>query len=817
MRHVIKMTLPFWVWALFICRITAFAHQQNAQMPCKNMRASAGMATVHDLKINDDTGAADQESPAIAMNQYGYAVICWTDERNGNQDIYAQIYSAKGFPLGKNFKVSDDGGTAGQRFPDVAVDNTGCFVITWEDYRDDPGYGDIYAQRFEANGEPIESNFKVNRDDPGRDQRTPAIATDANGNFVICWFDARYPQGIYAQRFDSSGTASPEEKIQITDEVISCQTPAISMSQNGNYVVTWMQNCPGSDDIYTQIIDNTGARVGSNLVVSEHPEPRRNASQPDVALAENGDFMITWYHLGDVSVHAKLYSRDGALLRGPFMVHEMPGESGNYNQYPAIAANPAGGYAIVWTASPDGDNDIYRRNFDADGLPTGHSFRVNDPDYRQLKPDIGLDNRGISVMAWEDSRSGNDIYGTASGPLSPLNVTAGSGFDGIIPLSWDAVYGQDGIMNYTIYRSASPEGSYELIAQVDLAERGVFGSLMRDWIDPSVRNGSTLYYRIRAVVGGWESPYSETVSATPSSGGYRLFSDWAKVKPDLDGKIKSSDWNDATPVNIANPYTKAPVLLYLKNTGDYLFVGVQDFNDDHINNGNYMAILFDNDANSKWDPGAPSSDGLIIINKDGALFTGYWGGYPNNLGADMPVVAEGVSSAMYATRQHVEYEIAIDLDKVPLKASAGDEIRIGFWISDPGNFFPYHNGNSGEWPPGLLWEAAKPLGNLTLANDATAVSETESREVPLVYGLSQNFPNPFNPETTIRFDVKQHSPVVLKLYNVLGNELKTLVNRAYQPGSYQITFNAAGLPSGIYYYLIQMQGFRAVRKMVILE
>jgi hypothetical protein len=79
------------------------------------------------------------------------------------------------------------------------------------------------------------------------------------------------------------------------------------------------------------------------------------------------------------------------------------------------------------------------------------------------------------------------------------------------------------------------------------------------------------------------------------------------------------------------------------------------------------------------------------------------------------------------------------------------------------------------------------------------------------------YPNPFNPETSIAFDVKKSCHVILKIYNLLGHEVAHLVDAYYPQGHYLVKFQAAGLASGMYIYQIQMGDFRAMKKMVLLE
>lgn len=87
----------------------------------------------------------------------------------------------------------------------------------------------------------------------------------------------------------------------------------------------------------------------------------------------------------------------------------------------------------------------------------------------------------------------------------------------------------------------------------------------------------------------------------------------------------------------------------------------------------------------------------------------------------------------------------------------------------------------------------------------------------LDYKLYQNYPNPFNPVTNIKYDLKENSFVELKIFDVLGNELATLLNQYMPAGSHTINFNASGLPSGIYIYKIIASDFTDVKKFIIMK
>ncbi|MDZ7766259.1 MAG: T9SS type A sorting domain-containing protein [Melioribacteraceae bacterium] len=76
----------------------------------------------------------------------------------------------------------------------------------------------------------------------------------------------------------------------------------------------------------------------------------------------------------------------------------------------------------------------------------------------------------------------------------------------------------------------------------------------------------------------------------------------------------------------------------------------------------------------------------------------------------------------------------------------------------------------------------------------------EKEEIVNKFSLSQNYPNPFNPTTSIKYQVSSSEKVILKVYDILGREIKTLVNEVKSPGSYEVQFDASQLASGVYFY-----------------
>lgn len=155
-----------------------------------------------------------------------------------------------------------------------------------------------------------------------------------------------------------------------------------------------------------------------------------------------------------------------------------------------------------------------------------------------------------------------------------------------------------------------------------------------------------------------------------------------------------------------------------------------------------------------------------------------------------------------------------------------------FWISR-NNLAIYKTSNAGEnWTTDYtspqivldiaiartgnrLW-AVGLNGSISRSEGAVSINNISSN-VPDRYSLSQNYPNPFNPSSKIQFDITKADFVSLKVYNTLGQEVSKLVNENLSPGTYEVTFDGAGLNSGIYFYTLRIGEFTETKKMVLVK
>jgi len=105
----------------------------------------------------------------------------------------------------------------------------------------------------------------------------------------------------------------------------------------------------------------------------------------------------------------------------------------------------------------------------------------------------------------------------------------------------------------------------------------------------------------------------------------------------------------------------------------------------------------------------------------------------------------------------------------------------------------------------------------TLTIQLPSSLNTFGNEVPEEFMLSQNYPNPFNPTTTIGFSIPKSEFVTLKIYNLLGQEVATLISENLQAGHYKIEWDASQMASNVYYYLINAGKYQQVKKMILIR
>jgi hypothetical protein len=174
------------------------------------------------------------------------------------------------------------------------------------------------------------------------------------------------------------------------------------------------------------------------------------------------------------------------------------------------------------------------------------------------------------------------------------------------------------------------------------------------------------------------------------------------------------------------------------------------------------------------------------------------------------------ADGVYGGGDDVEGELTFDENSIPPLVT-GDWVSFDLPLSDfisAGLITQEHLAQmilSADPGPNTVY-----VDNVYFYNSLSDVKEIQG-SIPSDFTLEQNYPNPFNPSTNIRFSLPEANQVTLKVFDMLGQEVVTLVNEFINAGSYEVTFDASNLPTGIYTYSLTAGDFQSVKKMMLIK
>ncbi|MBK8552067.1 MAG: T9SS type A sorting domain-containing protein [Ignavibacteria bacterium] len=161
-----------------------------------------------------------------------------------------------------------------------------------------------------------------------------------------------------------------------------------------------------------------------------------------------------------------------------------------------------------------------------------------------------------------------------------------------------------------------------------------------------------------------------------------------------------------------------------------------------------------------------------------------------------------------------EFGYAVSSDgKIVKSSDAGNNWIEQPTVTDNGLYALYFNEDNYVYAGGLLGTIIKTIPTELIVTG----TGNSSAELPEKFTLSQNYPNPFNPVTNLEFGISDLGFVSLKVYNIIGKEVATLVNENLNPGTYKYRFDGSGLTSGVYFYTLKVNGFSETKRMILIK
>jgi hypothetical protein len=290
------------------------------------------------------SAAADDPSPhvAVAMDGVGDFVVVW----QAAAGVLARRYAAAGSAFSDPFQITSDG-----LWPDVATDALGNFVVTWQRGNGEKSPDiDVYARRYDPLGQPRAPEWRVNTTS-GR-HTEPDVASGGTGGFVIAWSSWEQTEpgvvrtSIHANRYDDSGE-------QLADVSLPSpgRSPSIAMDADGDFVLAWLEGLQGHCvEVRVERFDRHGQHFGQSFQPCSHAgsvEPACGGGVLNtlVTMSANGDFVVSWWNGGFMDSAgpggAQRYAANGTPLGRPFTFTVRA-------EGPAIAMSPAGELVAIW-------------------------------------------------------------------------------------------------------------------------------------------------------------------------------------------------------------------------------------------------------------------------------------------------------------------------------------------------------------------------------------------------------------------------------------------------------------------------------------
>jgi len=375
--------------------------------------------------------------PQVAAFANGGFVITWSslNQQNENDNgVYAQRFDADGNPVGGELHVNEL--TFGdQEFSRITTFSTGKFLVTWDsNNQDGSGYG-TYGRLYNADGTPVGGEFRINQTTDNNQLGTNITAL-ANGHFVVSWSseDQNGKCDVLARCFDADGNALGNEFLvnkvtQANDQF----TSKVAALQDGTFIVTWDSYSNGQADVFARIYDENGVPQGAEFLVNSTLQGDQLNSS--MTVLSDGSFIFTWasevQNNNGYDIYGRHFGANGQPLGDEFLINQTTDQY----QYDAnVVSVGDGGFLVSWTSTVDNGNgeSVFARRYDKDANAIGPEFEVGSGYTNNSS--IAVLSDGSLLITWR-SLDDQKIHARVFESLTPVQGTDGndgglSGSDG---------------------------------------------------------------------------------------------------------------------------------------------------------------------------------------------------------------------------------------------------------------------------------------------------------------------------------------------------------------------------------------------------
>ncbi|MFZ1730467.1 MAG: choice-of-anchor D domain-containing protein [Bacteroidota bacterium] len=775
-----------------------------------------------------------QLKPEIISDGAGGAIIAWTDSRNFDPDIYAQRVDSSGNLLWASDGMPVASGSTDQTDPRLTSDGNNGAIVTWIAHTGGNQDGHIYAQRINGSGNRLWSP-EINLSFSDQYESAPCIVGDGSGGVYIAWvFYNNQEYDVYAQRVTSGGVQLWQNGgVGIALASGPQDSPSLVADGTGKAFLSYYDWSSGSTPVLQVVVLNNDGSTAASLRATSTSGGQTN---PQLANVAPGFLGIVWEDGrvgGNMRSYAQIIDNTGkkSWAADGMEVSNRTGKQAT----PFVVPDGNGGMIVSWEDMTGGvtESDIYAQRISGAGslLWSPAGVPLSTAGRMQQYPWMISDGQSGAIATWEDYRpsfSNPEIYASrilADGtfPIGPPTLTFSSkslafGAVGVTYSSTkNLTLTNTGGIPVTIASVTSSDPRFSLTPDNNtIAPNGSITAAVK--FQPTSKDALSAYIVIQSnsILG------PDTVFVTGSG--------TASAEIELN-RISLNFGN----VNIGS--SKDMALNILNSGNDTLTISDISTNNPAFTVDIASRVLapgeaFDETVHFSPTDAGPVSGVLTVISNASTSPT------------TLPLVGAGTALEVTLTIDNTYIffgDVAVGSYKdttMTVTNTGNDTLRIASFTSgDP--HFTMETPIEAIGPAGFQTftirftpTAEGPLStffaltsNATTSPDTIGVHGTgivivavhSLQIVPGAFTLYQNYPNPFQQSTTIRYDLEKSAPVRVTVYNSLGQVAATLVDETQRPGVHSVQWAPADGKAGVYFLVVRVGEYSAYGRMLLTQ